>query len=58
MTACEDCGCRVSRRIRCTNCGLMICRWCYHHVHTLITKHVTKAKASINVVKYPGKGKS
>ena len=34
---CEDCGEReAKRRRRCRRlgCGLLVCTWCYHHVHS------------------------
>ncbi|MGA9862104.1 MAG: hypothetical protein WA383_02330 [Terriglobales bacterium] len=37
MHACENCGDEVKRRIRCQNCGLLICSWCYNHVHAVVT---------------------
>lgn len=33
MTECEDCGEKVRRRIRCFHCGLLVCSWCWGHVH-------------------------
>jgi hypothetical protein len=34
MPDCEDCGETVTyRRRRCSTCGFLVCRWCYHHVH-------------------------
>lgn len=33
---CEDCGDEMlqgQRRIRCPNCKLLVCPWCYHHIH-------------------------
>jgi hypothetical protein len=31
---CQDCGDAVpTRRIRCRHCGLLVCGWCYNHVH-------------------------
>lgn len=33
MTKCEDCGDETKRRTKCPKCGLMVCRWCYHHLH-------------------------
>jgi len=33
---CEDCGEESGgRRRRCKRCGLLVCGWCYHHVHSL-----------------------
>jgi hypothetical protein len=29
----EDCGEESSRRVRCFHCGLLVCGWCWHHVH-------------------------
>lgn len=33
MTECEDCGDECKRRTRCKGCGLLVCRWCKHHIH-------------------------
>lgn len=33
MTNCEDCGDETTRRTRCKKCGILVCRWCYHHAH-------------------------
>lgn len=33
---CEDCGEEVptpERRSRCPACELMVCLWCFHHIH-------------------------
>ena len=31
---CEDCGdVAEGRRLRCFHCGLLVCGWCWHHVH-------------------------
>jgi len=33
---CEDCGERdASRRRRCKRCDLLVCGWCFHHVHSI-----------------------
>lgn len=33
---CEDCGDdALGRRTRCKRCGLLVCGWCYNHVHNL-----------------------
>jgi ERCC4-type nuclease len=33
---CEDCGDRdASRRRRCKACGLLVCGWCFNHVHAI-----------------------
>lgn len=32
-TRCEDCDGTCQRRTRCKRCGLLVCRWCYHHIH-------------------------
>lgn len=37
MKECQDCGDQVKRRTRCKNCGLLVCRWCYHHIHKIGT---------------------
>ena len=33
MTTCEDCSDDCKRRICCFHCGLLVCPWCWHHVH-------------------------
>lgn len=35
MAECEDkdCGDESCRRVRCYHCGLLVCGWCWHHVH-------------------------
>lgn len=34
--ACEDCGDReASRRRRCPRCKLLVCGWCFNHVHSI-----------------------
>lgn len=37
MPFCEDpnCGEEVVRRTRCPNCKLLVCAWCFNHVHNL-----------------------
>jgi len=35
MTKCEDCGDECKRRFRCSNCNLLICGWCWNHVHVI-----------------------
>lgn len=35
MVQCQDCGDDCQRRTRCPNCGQLVCRWCYHHIHNL-----------------------
>jgi hypothetical protein len=33
---CEDCGDEMlTRRTRCLRCGLLVCTWCYSHVHAI-----------------------
>jgi hypothetical protein len=35
---CEDCGDEMlpgTRRVRCKNCGELVCGWCHHHIHLL-----------------------
>lgn len=40
MTTCEDCGDEeVKRRTRCHHCDLMVCPWCWHHVHRCEPNH-------------------
>lgn len=37
-TFCEDCGEEVERprrRVRCFNCKMLLCGWCYNHCHAL-----------------------
>ena len=39
---CEDCGDEVThRRTRCRHigCFLLVCTWCYHHVHACLPSH-------------------
>jgi hypothetical protein len=39
---CEDCGDETApgeRRKRCHHCSLMVCRWCWHHVHRCEPNH-------------------
>ena len=35
MPDCEDsdCGEEVRRRVLCYHCGLLVCPWCWHHLH-------------------------
>jgi hypothetical protein len=35
---CEDCGDECRRRTRCLNCGMLVCRHCYHHWHGEVLK--------------------
>lgn len=35
----EDCGEVASRRIRCFHCGLLVCPWCWHHLHGCMPGH-------------------
>jgi formylmethanofuran dehydrogenase subunit E len=30
-TTCEQCGEQVKRRTRCSLCGKLLCRFCFHH---------------------------
>lgn len=43
---CEDCGEEVPyRRLRCRRCRLLVCSWCYGHIHALeIAKDEVRAK--------------
>jgi hypothetical protein len=34
MTHCEDCGEETKRRFRCPRCKMLICGWCWNHVHS------------------------
>jgi hypothetical protein len=36
---CEDCGDDCERRTRCVHCKLLVCRWCFHHVHSCEPNH-------------------
>jgi hypothetical protein len=45
MPACEDCGEEQARRVRCFHCGLLICSWCWSHVHCCEPSH-TRDKCS------------
>lgn len=45
---CEDCGDdALGRRTRCPNCNLLVCGWCYNHVHgnPLNRTHIGPAQA-------------
>jgi hypothetical protein len=33
MTTCEECEDDVRRRVRCFHCGLLVCPYCWHHIH-------------------------
>ena len=33
MVECQDCGDGCQRRRRCPHCGLLVCGWCFNHVH-------------------------
>ena len=36
---CEDCGDEVEgRRVRCPNCGQLLCSWCFHHSHKVFAE--------------------
>ena len=35
IKTCEDCGEATVRRTRCKRCNLLVCRWCFNHVHAL-----------------------
>lgn len=48
--ACEDCGDPMTgapgmaRRTRCPECGLLVCHWCWWHVHkaTVVAKEAER----------------
>lgn len=53
---CEDCGDDpVIRRRRCHHCGMMVCVWCFYHVHDCTPGHTRetcrdlKAKAESEI---------
>lgn len=38
IISCQDCGEDMGpneRRRRCSNCGMLLCGWCYNHCHML-----------------------
>lgn len=39
MNACEDCGDHSARRVQCWHCGLLVCRYCWHHKHQCEPSH-------------------
>jgi hypothetical protein len=39
MKDCQDCGDKTKRRKRCQHCDLLVCGWCWHHVHTCQLGH-------------------
>lgn len=44
---CEDCGDEVEgRRVRCPNCGQLLCSWCYHHSHKVFAMMAQSNNAS------------
>ncbi len=49
MTECEDCGDDCGRRTRCPYCGLLICRWCYHHIHGREPSHTAEERLSVSM---------
>lgn len=38
----EDCEEQARRRIRCFHCGLLVCPYCYHHIHRCEPGHDKK----------------
>ena len=44
---CDDCHDELEdkeRRVRCKRCGWLVCRWCYHHVHSLPQPHTAEIR--------------
>jgi hypothetical protein len=39
MKSCEDCGDECKRRITCCHCKLLVCPWCWNHVHCCGPSH-------------------
>lgn len=37
MTYCDDCGDETRKRTRCKHCGKLVCAWCYHHIHGVVS---------------------
>jgi hypothetical protein len=44
MTICEDCGDEVVRRVRCAECGRLVCPYCYHHAFHKRTQREAESK--------------
>jgi hypothetical protein len=42
MTECEDCGEQTKRRIKCHHCDLLVCSFCYSHIHCCEPSHSRK----------------
>lgn len=55
MSICEDCGDSCRRRIRCFHCGLLVCSWCWHHVHRCEPNHTRDKCFSLQSYKRYGK---
>jgi hypothetical protein len=39
---CEDCGEKSSYRRHCHHCGLLVCGWCWNHIHACEPHHAKK----------------
>ena len=52
MPACmdKDCGDESKRRLRCQHCKLLVCGWCWHHVHQCWPGHKPKECRDSKVV--------
>lgn len=36
LKECQECGAEVLRRVRCAECGKLLCSYCFHHsFHTV-----------------------
>lgn len=55
MVKCEDCGSECKRRIRCFHCGLLVCSWCWGHVHRCEPGHKRENCNSYKAYKKYGK---
>ncbi len=62
MKQCEDCKSDSPRRMRCPHCKLLVCLWCYHHVHGCGPSHPSaecwdRKKPAAKVAGTPDTGK-
>lgn len=39
MQECEDCEDECEERKKCHHCGLLVCDWCWDHVHQCWPNH-------------------